>query len=306
MSNDQIEIIPGAPQAVKADANPAQAKANETLGVTKELKPYFEALGITRNVGEDVTWQEINKAYRNKARETHPDKGGNRKAFDKVTEAKKALEAARDALANKTATDNEPKITGKVGGEKKPEAKTDYKSRLDKELEKLNKKMHDLKNKTKDSVHSPEDAYKLMSVGKDLAESLSLKYQALKVKSLIQRHQQTDLNPEQKAKLEQDTKDYLSPASKEREEKFGAMGEALGNRAHPLAGALLRSTFETGANLYSAASYIGKGVVNRIEDIKSLFSRFSNSKPEEPNVTQSSANSDTNQDEQTRGPRPGQ
>lgn len=48
---------------------------------------YYEDLGIAR----DATPREILKAFRRKARETHPDRGGNTEEFVKIQKAYKIL-----------------------------------------------------------------------------------------------------------------------------------------------------------------------------------------------------------------------
>lgn len=52
-------------------------------------------------LSEPLTLDKIKKAYRRKAIETHPDKGGDREEFIKINEAYKALTAyGMDVLKN--------------------------------------------------------------------------------------------------------------------------------------------------------------------------------------------------------------
>lgn len=51
---------------------------------------YYSLLGVTKNASED----EIKKAFRKKAHELHPDKGGDAEAFKKVNEAYQVLSDA--------------------------------------------------------------------------------------------------------------------------------------------------------------------------------------------------------------------
>jgi DnaJ-class molecular chaperone len=50
-------------------------------------KDYYKSLGITENATED----EIKKAFRTLAVKHHPDKGGDKKAFQEINEAHQTL-----------------------------------------------------------------------------------------------------------------------------------------------------------------------------------------------------------------------
>src|SRR3989344_2704395 len=50
-------------------------------------KNYYDILGISRSASE----QEIKKAYRSKAHQLHPDKGGEKAAFQEINEAYQVL-----------------------------------------------------------------------------------------------------------------------------------------------------------------------------------------------------------------------
>lgn len=61
---------------------------NEINRITnKTMSKYHDILGVTPGATEE----EVKKAYRKKAVETHPDKGGNEEEFKKVTEAYEIL-----------------------------------------------------------------------------------------------------------------------------------------------------------------------------------------------------------------------
>jgi hypothetical protein len=55
----------------------------EAQGMVTTKKPWFDVLGVAENSTED----EIYRAYREKAKETHPDKGGTPEQFDVVQTA---------------------------------------------------------------------------------------------------------------------------------------------------------------------------------------------------------------------------
>jgi len=61
---------------------------NQINGITNNtMSKYHDILGLKPGATEE----EVKKAYRKKAIETHPDKGGNEEEFKKVTEAYEIL-----------------------------------------------------------------------------------------------------------------------------------------------------------------------------------------------------------------------
>ena len=75
------------------------------------MRDLYEILGVGQDAGED----EIKRAYRRKARELHPDTGGDPEAFKELT-------AAYEVLKNPQARANydrygDPRGPGGVGGD---------------------------------------------------------------------------------------------------------------------------------------------------------------------------------------------
>ena len=50
-------------------------------------KDFYDVLGVSKGASE----QEIKKAYRSKAHKLHPDKGGDKAAFQEINEAYQVL-----------------------------------------------------------------------------------------------------------------------------------------------------------------------------------------------------------------------
>ncbi|HWQ99731.1 MAG TPA: DnaJ domain-containing protein, partial [Candidatus Methylomirabilis sp.] len=50
-------------------------------------RDYYEVLGVPKNASQD----DVKKAFRKKAHELHPDKGGDAEAFKRVNEAYQVL-----------------------------------------------------------------------------------------------------------------------------------------------------------------------------------------------------------------------
>lgn len=76
-------------------------------------KNHYENLGVSK----DATANDIKRAYRAKARKTHPDKGGNAEEFAEVSNAYEVLsDPARKQLYDATGMDDRPPIDEEVHG----------------------------------------------------------------------------------------------------------------------------------------------------------------------------------------------
>jgi DnaJ-class molecular chaperone len=66
----------------------ASARSNKIVEDILTHEDYYHVLGLDKTSAKATTQNEITKAYRKRAVQTHPDKtGGDRRAFDKVAEA---------------------------------------------------------------------------------------------------------------------------------------------------------------------------------------------------------------------------